>query len=163
MKESGHFIAGFRKRMNVKMSKTAGSSMKFSPQNYYFHRALTVTTCHFARCWNLSPFGRNSEWQNVFISLVGNNSRKLPLKPLSDTSSRLRAEWLFFFFLHLRSRTVPQKRKTVQISSATLRRSDKRSEHEKQSSKAIFIPPQFEVLKLKLHMDAIETRATRGD
>lgn len=35
MEEAGHFIAGFSERMSVKMSKTAGSSMKFSPPNCY--------------------------------------------------------------------------------------------------------------------------------
>lgn len=151
-----------KKCLNVKMSKTAGSSMKFSPQNYYFHQPLTVAICNCTWRWNTTPLGE-ALIDGEFILLVWNNCRKLALKPsFLDASSCLQAEWLFFSS-SFKKPNCATKEKPVQIFFATLKRLDECREHKKQSSKAIFIPLQFEVLKLKLHMDAIETRATRGD
>lgn len=94
------------------------------------------------------------QWQEIACKAGVSQTLQL-VSELSDSPLLL----VFFFslsLLQLKSQTVPQKRKSVQISSAALRRSDERGGHEKRSSKAIFIPLQFEVLKLKLHMDAIE-------
>lgn len=115
-------------------------------------------------------FGRSSDWQKVFISLVWNNSRKLPLKPpFSDASSCLEAEWLSPPPPSFKKPNCATKEKTVQIFSTTLRRWDERSEHEKQSSKAIFILLQFWSAEIKVaygcHRDASHSgrlTTTRG-
>jgi len=145
-KKAWHFLGGVQK--NVMISQKAGSSMKFSPQNDYFHQPLTLATCNPEQFWNMTPLEKGCDWQKVFILLVWNNSRKLPLKlSFSGARSCLHAEWLLFLSSFSSSKEPNsatkenmKKKNASRSSSATLKCSDERSQHEKQSSKAIFIP-----------------------
>lgn len=119
--------------------------------------SLFLGTCSYGT-ENIKPAGSSIKVEfttcmidTVFISLAGNNSRKLPLKP-PDSSSRLSRVTSLFISFKTPSRATKEKTRP-DLLRYTL---DERSEHEKQSSNAIFIPPQCEVQELKLHMDAIE-------
>lgn len=149
MKEAGRFTAAFTVKMSKKQLAARWSSLhktSISIPRWLFPHAIQR---HVETRYLLSP-GRRSDWQRVFISLAWDNGRKLPLKPPFFPPRRFKSS-------RSRKNRATKEKKGVQSSQT------KRSEHEKQSSKAIFIPLQFEVPKLKLHMDAIETRATRGD
>lgn len=164
LKRDGHFIAGFRKILECKNVHSSWQPCEVPSTKWLFAWTADCWRLWFSATSKRDTSGRSCDWQKAFISLVWDNGRKLPVKPAFLRRFNSSPSWvtlLFFFFfslslLQLKSQTVPQKRKSVQISSPALRRSDERGGHEKRSSKAIFIPLQFEVLKLKLHMDAIE-------